>query len=67
MSAHIVEHLEVRLAREVPGALLVQTSALGPLMAWTVVVGDEPIARASSRREAANKAMEIEAIKRGRP
>lgn len=66
MNALLVESLEDRLSREVPGAKLIATSALGPMKAWTVVdASGEPVERASSRREAVEKAIGVSHIKRG--
>lgn len=64
MNALVVESLESRLAREVPGAQLISTSALGPMKAWTVIVGNDVLERASSRREAVEKAISVAQIKR---
>ena len=65
MSAHIVEHLEVRLQREIPGARVVRTTALGPEKTWSVVDSDGALlASAYSQREACNKAMDAQSIKR---
>lgn len=62
---HIVEHLETRLQRVLPGAQVIRTASLGPDKGWSVVNAEgERVASAYSQRESINKALDAAEVKR---